>query len=296
MKTNITENGNVRFVVGTETFGTGAVQSPLDARNITTTRIEKDGMVATASEYPEEYTTDISMIPVLNQGKQVSCTAYAMGTMKEYFDFLDTGVLPEYSRRSLYADCKQTDGIPDVDGTYPAHVMKRLRSRGINKRISVPDDTTLSRSEYNNVEFTKDLNDEAQETVIKAYVFAPTSFEGLKKAIYDYKLVSILITLDNSFFRYTTGALQPPKEVISGHEMVAYGYTKDTIKFRNSHGQTWGMNGDGYFEKDYMPFLKEALVMVDLPNEYVKKLVSQKELLQKIILLYRSLVELITKK
>lgn len=270
--------------------GTGALKSPLDLRQIKTSTIEKDGMIAKAKVYPVEYKTDLSSIPVLDQGKQVSCTAYAMGTMKEFYDMNDTGTHTPYSRRSLYADCKQTDGIPNIDGTYPTHTMKRLRSRGINKADTILDDITLGRAEYNGVKFTDSINAEAQEAIIKAYLqVSPLTFQTLKNAIYDYGLVAILIELDNEFFKYRGGALVPPKEIVSGHEMVAYGYDEKFIYFRNSHGTTWGLSGDGKLDARYMPYIKEALVMFDLPNEYVKSLIKKKEILQKLLELYRAI-------
>lgn len=276
--------------------GTGAIKSPLDVRNIKTSTIRKDG-VAGSSEYPESYFTDISIIPVWDQGSKPSCVAHAIGTMKEYFDTIDTGSFVRYSKRGFYARCKATDGIPNVDGTYPGKAMSIIKSEGIADESLIKDDITLSREEYNNPGIAEKEFANAQPKIIRSYAWAHSNdFEGLKHDIFDFKLVAVLISLDNRFFHYTGGVLPIPKTRLSGHEMVAYGYDKDYIYFRNSHGEDWGEKGNGKFDESYMNYLEEALTMVDLPNEYVKNLVSQKELLQKIVKIYNMLISLLNKK
>jgi len=179
--------------------------------------------------------TDLSAIPVRNQGSKPSCVGYAGGTMKEYYDFKDTGTYTHYSRRGIYGMSKQQDGVPGVDGTYPRTMMKVLKETGAFNEATVPDDLTLSRSEYNNFPVTEAMREEAQPRVIKSYAKVdPLTWDSLRNAIYDHGVVAILISLDNQFFHYQGGDLPVPATRLSGHEMVAYGYDEDFVYFRNS--------------------------------------------------------------
>jgi C1A family cysteine protease len=274
-------------------YSTGGLRSPKDKRDITTERIERDGMVAGVSEHATSYMTDISMIPVYNQGKQPSCVAHAGATVKEYLDLLDTKTLTRYSKRFLYSLAKRNDGIPDVDGTWPRVAWQQLRSFGTVDETLVPDDITLSRTDYNTVQVNFELQKNAQPRVLKSFALvSPLTWDSLKNAIEDYKLVPILIALDNSFFHTVNGHLTPPATRLSGHEMFCYGYDEDHIYFRNSHGEEWGNKGNGDFGKDYMPFIEEAHVFVDLPNDYVESITKQISLLTQVVELYKKLIAL----
>lgn len=278
-------------------LATGGLKSPKDRRDITTSRIQRDGMVATAVERQTEYMTDISMIPVYNQGKQPSCVAHAGATAKEYLDYMDTGKVERYSKRLLYSLAKASDGIPDIDGTYPRVAWKQLKGFGAADESLVTDDITLSRSEYNTVAVTDEIRANAQPRIIKSFAAVyPITWDSLKDAIEDYKVVNILIALDNSFFHTVNGHLTPPATRVSGHQIFAYGYDEDHIYFRNSHGVEWGNKGNGDFGKDYMPFIEEAWVFVDLPNDYVEKLTKQISLLAKVIELLKQLVAVLQTK
>lgn len=278
-------------------LGTGGKKSPLDLRDITTSQ------VGLAMPYPESYFTDISMLPVQYQGKKPSCVAYSGALIKQWLDYKETGEIRDYSKRFLYALAKKNDQIPEIDGTYPRVAWDQLRKIGICDGSFVEDDITLERNEYQTPEISQGALDNAEPRQIKSYVAVnPINFDSLKSEIYSNGLVAVLMNIGDNFWTNEKGEntwdgsqlfpLRQFDNFVSGHEVVAYGYDKDFIYFRNHWSDKWGCNGNGFFDSSYMKNIREAHVFMDLPDDLIKNLKAQYALLQKVVSLYQLLINL----
>ena len=276
----------------------GNIPSPKDKRDFPLGRIQQP------VEIPEVF-MPVYNLPFYNQGKQPSCTGHAVTWMINYNELTDVHSFPTLSPRFIYSLSKRDDGIPDIDGTYYRQALKEAQKYGVCKDFLFPNDTTLSREEYNSTSgITPLAYEDADYRRIKSYASVGTSFAELKQAIYQNKVVLLAIYVDENTYTDSTGVvtwleskilpLRPPKRMDSGHAVVAMGYDKDYIYFQNSWGTGWGRNGIGYIGKDYEKYVYEAWTQVDIPNADIIKLKAELEvkigIIQKIIELYKQLL------
>jgi hypothetical protein len=191
------------------------------------------------------------------------------------------------SPRFVYALAKSHDGIPDIDGTYYRQGLKEAKDYGVCKNNLFPNNTALPRTNYNDTtKISTDAYEDADIRRIKAYAFVDNlTFEGLKQAVYQNKVVMLAMRVGNTMYTDQEGnitwqenkimPLKVPDVFEGGHAVVAIGYDKDYIYFKNSWGPTWAKGGTGYFDKSYAPYIYEAWTMVDLSNDEIERLKAQ---------------------
>ncbi len=274
------------------------IASPKDVRDFPLGKIQQPVAI------PEVFMPDYSHLPTYHQNKQPSCIGHAVTWMINFNENKE-GIGKELlSPRFVYALAKSHDGIPDVDGTYYRQGLKEAKDFGVCKDDLFANNTNLSRADYNDVsKIGATAYEDADYRRIKAYASVDNlTFEGLKQAIYQNKVVMLAMRVGNTMYTDQSGnttwqenkimPLRVPTAFEGGHAVVAIGYDKDYIYFKNSWGTTWAKGGIGYFGKDYVQHVYEAWTMVDLSNEEIKRLKA--ELVQKIGLL-TTLVQLWTK-
>ena len=260
----------------------GNIKSPLDKRDF------HIGMIQTPVEIPEVFMPEYNL-PTYFQGKQPSCTGHAVAWMINFCELNDINSTPILSPRFLYALSKRDDGISDADGTYYRQALKEAQTYGVCTDKLFNNDVTLSRADYNDsTKISQFAYDDADYRRIKSYVQVGTSFNELKQAIYQNKVVLLALYVDENMYTDVNGniswaekdvlPLRLPKTQTGGHAVVAYGYSKDFIFFRNSWSQSWGKNGDGYFGKDYGNNVYEAWTVVDIPDADIVKLKKELEI------------------
>ncbi|MCX5709037.1 MAG: hypothetical protein NTY14_08760, partial [Candidatus Omnitrophica bacterium] len=107
-------------------YALGCKKDPRDLRDIPM------GMVLPEITVPLKVDYTSKMTPVRDQGDEGTCVAFASVVgVKEYEDQKESGKLVELSPRYLYSLCKEHDGFPEEEGTYPRVAMKMLLKYGV---------------------------------------------------------------------------------------------------------------------------------------------------------------------
>lgn len=245
---------------------TGSLRNPIDNRDIFVSQVQSPVAL------PNKYVTDISMLPVLNQGTHGACVGHAVAIVLQYFDYLENKKVTPISPRYIYGLAKTMDGIPDVDGTYPRVAAKITTDFGSATTKTVPNDISLTKTAYNAILNRKEADKDAIPHKTKGYAFVANNTESIKQAIFQNKLVTVSVPVGN----WNNAFVKPPKDNSNLHYIVLYGFETsggNTIfYFRNSWGDKWGDKGTGYLtSKDYEGRCFDAMTYLDLPNEVLQE-------------------------
>lgn len=238
--------------------GTGALISPKDPRDVPVSAVTK------AVSVPGKYFTDISFIPVFDQGSLGSCTGHAHASVIQYFEKIE-GINSLISPRAIYGLAKKYDGL-NAEGSYPRIVAANSKTYGNGTEAYNPNYNYLSHSEYININY-QEVDFKPHRT--QGYVWINPNEQALKEALIQFKLIEITLPVGD----WNKLPVKPGN--VSYHRIVLYGYDGSRFFFRNSWGN-WGDGGNGYFDfKDFDGKIYDALVYTDIPNqileEYKKK-------------------------
>ncbi len=229
----------------------GAIKNEKDLRDIHISQVQ------TPVSVPNEYFTDISWIPVFNQGNLGSCVGHAHAILHIYHEYKENGKIPKLSPRYIYALSKRVDGYAG-EGTYPRVSAKIEVEKGCATENTVLNDTTLSHAQYVNIGDTSDIENDAKPYKMKGYASVSNDAQSLKQALIQNGLVATSISVG--------GYTSPIKKGNIGlHRVIVYGYKGDRFYFRNSWG-SWGDSGNGYFDLADQA-LQDTMVFIDMPNE-----------------------------
>ena len=110
-------------------LGLGSLTDPEDKR---------DHIASAARPVKEKSVFHNHPLPIRNQLSTSTCVGKGTTRVKEYYDNRHRGFAIQYSSLDLYHHCKQLDGAPDEDGTYPRLAFNVLRNRGVAKESSWP--------------------------------------------------------------------------------------------------------------------------------------------------------------
>jgi hypothetical protein len=228
----------------------GAIKNPKDLRDIQLAQVQQPVSV------PFSFKTDISMIPVMSQLNNGSCVGHAHALIHIYNELKENHTVSKLSPRYLYALSKKIDGY-EGQGTYPRITAKIQVDKGCASETYIPCMDTLSHAEY--VDITEEAGIDAKQYKMKGYAFIPSDKEALKQAIIQNGLVAVTISVGNYDNPIKKGD-------VGFHRVVVFGYEGDKFFFRNSWGNEWGIQGDGYFDWNNQQ-VTDCMVFVDLPNE-----------------------------
>ena len=107
-------------------YSLGCKKDPKDLRDIPM------GLILPAIPVPLSVDYTSQMTPVRDQQDEGTCVAFASVVgVKEYEDQKEYRKLIELSPRYVYSLCKQFDGAPEEEGTYPRIAMKMLLHYGV---------------------------------------------------------------------------------------------------------------------------------------------------------------------
>ena len=233
----------------------GAILNEKDNRDIQLAKVQPPVAL------PYSHITDISWIPVLNQGGLGSCVGHAHALIHIFHELKENGVVWDLSPRYLYALSKKIDGYLG-EGTMPRITAGIEVNKGCADTKLCPNDTSLTHSEYIDVAETDELTKNARPFRIKNYAFPTNSKEGLKQAIVQNGLVPMTISVgnfENPILPGTYGL----------HRVLLFGYQGDRFFYRNSWGKNWGDGGNGYFDWGTQQ-LYDLMTFLDLPNEVLE--------------------------
>ncbi len=227
---------------------------------------------------PSAYDLSSKMPPVLSQGKQGSCTAWAVGyaalsyvnaASKGSFNYQSaTGSLDESSVHSPAYIYNQTKATDCISGAYLYKVLDLIKSEGACK---------LKDMAYNqdncNLMPTPDQKQIASAYKIKDWGRIRIEANTFRKFLYYDFPVIISARLDRNFKNYT-GYKDANGEYIwsadsgndiSYHAMVIAGYddNRKAFKMQNSWGTSWANKGFIWVAYDIIPeVIREAYVIV----------------------------------
>lgn len=231
----------------------GALKNTKDERDLMLVSVQAPVLI------PEKYETDISWIPVLDQKLLGSCVGHAHALIHIYNEYKESKEIIKSSPRFLYALSKKFDNNK-AEGTYPRVTAKIMKDYGCATEDYITCDDSLSHEDYIKISETEN---NANKYKIKSFAFVNNDLESLKQAIYKNGLVAITISIGNFDNPIKYGN-------IGLHRVIAYGYDKDVIKFRNSWGENWGEKGNGWFKWSEQK-LQDLMVFIDLPKEVIEQ-------------------------
>lgn len=254
-------------------FGLGAHPSPTDHRDF------RDPDLALASPYPDKFVTDISSLEVRMQFQIGKCIGEAVAKKTD-------SLIPvnDFSDDFLYRGTKQFIDQNTNEGTSFRSALKFAQQYGICRKqtFQIPVTQDMTYDQYMSFEVTQAAWAEASQYKIGQYLSVPIDVSLIKAAIYKYGILVARVDVGQEWWTNLAGVdswnpadifpLRSPKQVVSGHGIVIYGYDstitpgKTLLYISNSWSSAWGDQGNGnlYFE-DYYPHLTEAWAVTTNP-------------------------------
>lgn len=269
-------------------FSFGFIESPPDYRDIPLSAV-----LETPESFPDSFEVNVDQIPVWNQKQIGSCIGHASAKKKQVMDKEEMKQVFPLSPRFIYALCKSVDGLP-YEGTYYRLAGKILMDYGCATEVTVPNNCDISHAEYINLKYiTPAAYKEAKQFAIKGFAYVnPHNLDELRRGIMEGGVL-LGMKLDNNWWTNKAGIrsykaedilpLRVPDKILGGHAVFAYKW--DTIDGRvriwiiNSFGDSWGLQGKGYFfwdeynafSENGVPGLIEGWTYIDLPNDWIKE-------------------------
>lgn len=247
-----------------EEFGLGATKDPKDRQDFRLAGIAGVEEVKTQKfELPEHFDPN-------NQYNRGSCTSQAQAHHKER---------QEHSSRSarfIMALTKQLEGNTRY-GAYTRNTFKIVNKEGACLEKLYPEpDLTMSWEKYIDVdEIPKSCHNDAKQHKSQSYWRVGKSIDELRLALTKYKnsvVCSMSWYKEFNNVGLLPGGILPKifKTPVGGHAVEAVGFDdyKRLIKFKNSWGKKWGV--DGYFYMPYDIFLNvvwDLWCSLDIPND-----------------------------
>lgn len=266
----------------------GGIERSKDVRDVSLEKVSD--VLGMANDIPETYTPNLKAIIQNWQKNWPACGSHSGSHVIEAFEYFESGESVRISPAYIWKRIKQIDGHKPEVGTDMRSILKVLSKWGGCRYDLLPNDYDESLAEYTNPSvITPDIDEDAQPRIIRDdYGFGTDlSFEGIKRAIYNFKAVILLIHCDSGFFNTSKPSFTEKKY---GHFVVALGYDKDNIIIIDSTEEDFPIKK---INKKYLSFIREAGTPVDLQNDYVRELVKKRNLMQKLISLYQQLKKLI---
>lgn len=173
-----------------------------------------------------------SVGPVLDQGQTPTCVAHAAASLKMNEEKREIGHhYLMFDPMELYDRCKERDGIPGTDGTFPRVALQVMKERGM---------LTTHRKPFK----------------IDAYARCET-VDDIEDAIFRDGPVMLGVPVDDGWdgdhLTSVGGVVEATfGDPWGGHEILAIGYNSLKRRFycKNSWGSSWGPFG-GYFWLSY---------------------------------------------
>lgn len=266
----ILENFLLKLTVGKLSKGFGAELNPEDIRDISVSSIDPQKIW----NFPKEYITDISNVPVTDQLALGSCVGHAVGTELYIKVGVNKNLTDTTSRRWLYGTCKKEDGVIG-EGTYPRIAYKIADNKGCSPAVLVPNNDKLSHEEY----ITIPLVSEKTLEIFKAngYAKLDTDKDLWRKEILTTSCFTTTIRIDFREIKRKRGEMKKPKALSNYyHRIVIYGYRQEgsdiRFFFRNSWGSAWGDKGNGSFLfSEWQDYLFDSMSFRAIPKEILEE-------------------------
>jgi hypothetical protein len=219
--------------------------------------------------------------PILMQGLSPECGGYSVAFAIAYL----LSVQEKLSGSFTYAYEKTVDGVPNDAGTTINALGKAAQSAGSSLDTLFPDDGSpiLPGGQPSNgtptlysVATIQAIQDALTRAGWLSLFLTDLSWAGLQSAISKYKVVIVEAQVGAEWYEGPDGKaswaaddvlpIRPPAKVIDSHFFALGGkFDPSDIWFANSWSAEWGQNGFGYFQENYVPFIKNAIVLYKMP-------------------------------
>lgn len=247
-------------------LGLGAHPSPTDHRD------HQDKEIALGIPYPDKYMADLTNLEMRMQFQIGKCIGESTGKKIDSLYFPN-----EFSDDFIYRGTKQFIDKNTNEGTSFRAALKFAQQYGVCKKptFQIPVTQSMTYAQYLTYPIPQAAFDEAKNYKIGQYLSIPVDVSLLKAAIYKYGMIVARVDVGSEWWTDSKGTdswnpadilpLRSPKQVISGHGIVIYGYDstitlgKTLFYISNSWSSAWANQGNGnlYFE-DYYPHITET--------------------------------------
>lgn len=186
---------------------------------------------------------------VLDQGSTPRCVGFSAALTRTVSEWQDVKRTLLFDADELYLRCKQLDGIPNEDGTYPRVAAEILLKEGmLVSKVTRGSGVTLG-------------------TRLKIAGYARLStLEEIKASVLEYGSAWLGSVWSNSWFvPDSRGVLPEPDSIVGGHAYTAIGYNdkkitpvgRGALLIQNSWGREWGLTGKFWLPYGYMDLTNE---------------------------------------
>lgn len=202
----------------TPKYGMGSIPSPADPRNI------QFASVSVPLEIPSEYESELP--PVEDQGQKGKCVGCGLSKLMELNLTKEGQPWVDLSDDDLYEQCKLIDGIPEIQGTFPAVGAKVACGSGV---------ATVDAYKTGNQAI---INASRALNKMQGYAFVNADFDSICQAIYQKKAIGASFSVDTNWF---IGKIMKVLQSIGRHYIVlkGYQYANKSLKGQNSWGIRW---------------------------------------------------------
>jgi hypothetical protein len=210
-------------------YGLGALPDPVDERDFLLEAI-LPAVVDVA--LPEVWS--VPRHSVRNQGPRGTCVAVS-GSMGDQFVHGSGDLSEEW----LWHRCKEADGLPEADGTYPRAMLDTLLKRGCPEERFLPYNTFL--------DVLPGADENAAKYKIGSYAAVATDYDSIRRARFVNGPVFLALNIHDSFKQTgPDGIVAMPSGTLRGGHLVCAdgGWDARGLEVAN----TWGQWADrGYF-------------------------------------------------
>ena len=218
-------------------YASGALEMPAVMRDEPQyERIPHETPLPPALSYSDE------LPPIRNQGSRGSCVAHAAAAVREFMeiqrlkhnpDFKPNSV--DFSEQFIYWWCKEQDGLPDVDGTYPYLGIQCLAEAGVaQEKTWAYNPHPRPGDEGQGPPPPGAIEEAGRYRISRAIHLRPDDIESMKAALLQGKSVMITIPMFDSWYRSKTtrkfGKINlplPDEATVGAHAMALVGYVDD---------------------------------------------------------------------
>jgi hypothetical protein len=215
--------------------------------------------------------------PILMQGLSPECGGFSLAFALAYL----LNQKEALSGSFAYAFEKTVDGVPNQAGTTIAAIGQAAQKEGTCLDTLFPNDGNVTTDPNGSatsfdVASSQAIQDALTRAGLIPLMLTDLSWNGIQAAISKYKTVILEAQVGEEWYTNKAGGiswaaadvlpLRPPKTVIDAHFFVAGGkFDAQNTWFANSWSAEWGQNGFGYFQENYIPFVKNAIVLYKAP-------------------------------
>jgi len=221
---------------------TGVYPSPVDERDYRLQNIARAIAVPMAVLLP--------VYEILDQGWCGTCVGKGCNTI------ISSNYNKKLSSLFIYIRCKQQDGIPHFEGTYPSVALKVLRQEGSCEDKLLPYSRLKTCNLYPSL--TEEMKSNAANHKIDSYARL-WSLNEIKQALASGLYVGASFYTNDRWYTHRTGIIPKHggKEGLHWITICGYDDTKG-LRIANTWNKTWGEGGYAWLSYEAMEDMVEA--------------------------------------